>query len=121
MGKIFKWDVLSWKEWLNLSKQWYTEVEGNFICRENKLESLEGSPEKVTGFFDCSWNKLSNLEGAPSSVWGKFYCNYNRLVGLKGIPKSIWEGCSCFNNKGKKFTKEDFTKVSSIKGEIYVD
>jgi hypothetical protein len=40
-------------------------VQGDFICFNNNLESLKGSPAVVSGDFYCFNNKLTSLEGAP--------------------------------------------------------
>lgn len=64
-------------------------VEGDFVCRHNKLTSLKGSPKEVKGDFDCQNNQLTSLEGAPEEVKGDFDCNNNKLTSLKGAPKKV--------------------------------
>ena len=76
------------------------EVDGFFSCSYcDKLQSLEGAPEKVNGFFNCSYcDKLQSLEGAPEKVNRDFYCL----------------GCK------KQFTKEDVEKVCKVKRSIQI-
>lgn len=61
----------------------------NFDCSNNKLKSLEGSPQQVTGDMECAHNKLKNLKGAPEDVGDYFLCNSNQLTSWEGIPKQI--------------------------------
>jgi len=67
-------------------------VTGNFICSNNSLTSLEGSPQKVGVGFDCSSNKLTSLEGAPQKVGWGFYCSRNKLTSLVGAPQEVGGG-----------------------------
>ena len=60
-------------------------VNGYFKCSNNKLKTLENSPnEVVRGYFNCSWNKLSNLLHSPIYLDGFFYCSENTLKSLDG-------------------------------------
>jgi hypothetical protein len=43
-------------------------VNGDFICYENMLTTLENAPKIITGKFWCSDNKLRNLEHCPLEV-----------------------------------------------------
>lgn len=62
-------------------------VRGDFLCNDNKLESLKGAPQ-VSGLFDCSHNELTSLEGATFAT--TFDCSRNdRLRDFTGLP---WEG-----------------------------
>lgn len=76
----------------------FGKVTGHFICDNNKLITLEGSPKIVGGGFYCYHNKLVSLDGAPTEVGGDFYCDYNST----------------------RFTVEDVNKVCNVKGDIYV-
>ena len=114
-------------------------VEGDFLCSNNSLTSLEGAPKKVGGGFYCHNNSLTSLEGAPKEVGGNFSCGNNSLTSLKGAPKEVGGHFSCDNNplitleglpkeiggslyisfaKEISFTKEEIRKVSNIKGRI---
>jgi hypothetical protein len=44
----------------------FGKVTGNFICKNNELTSLEGSPREVGGDFNCNSWKLLSLEGIGS-------------------------------------------------------
>ena len=73
-------------------------VSGYFICSENQLTTLEGSPNSVGGDFSCGYNKLTTLEGSPNSVGGSFYCGSNKLTTLEGAPKSVGGYFYCCNS-----------------------
>ena len=73
--------------------------QGNVDCRNNKLITLKGAPQKVDGYFDCSDNKLTTLEGAPQKVDGYFDCAYNKLTTLVGAPQETGRSFDCSNNK----------------------
>ena len=74
-------------------------VSGHFYCRNSSLTSLEGAPRSVGVHFDCSYNSLTSLEGAPRSVGGSFDCSNNRLTSLEGAPQSVGGYFSCSNNR----------------------
>ena len=97
----------------------FGKIEGDFICTNMGLTSLEGAPLEVTGFFNCSSNKLTSLEGSPKKVrdficaqnlltslkgspkevGGSYNCSQNELISLEGSPKEINGGFCCSNNK----------------------
>ena len=77
----------------------FGKVGGNFNCRSNKLESLEGAPTSVGGHFYCYNNKLTSLEGSPLEVGGDFYCSENELTSLSGAPREVGGNFSCEHNK----------------------
>ncbi|MDE2337445.1 MAG: hypothetical protein KGL10_09050 [Alphaproteobacteria bacterium] len=64
-------------------------VRGDFICQNNRLTSLVGSPKSVGRGFYCDGNKLPSLIGAPQSVPGYFSCNSNPLTSLVGAPRKF--------------------------------
>ena len=64
----------------------FRKVSGNFLCNNNKLTSLEGSPIECGDFYCCN-NKLISLEGGPLKVNGNFDCTNNKLISLEGAPK----------------------------------
>ena len=67
----------------------FGNVTGDFCCYGNKLQSLEGAPQKVGGNFFCEHNKLQSLAGSPQEVGEDFFCNGNKLQSLEGAPKQI--------------------------------
>jgi hypothetical protein len=78
----------------------FRNVTGYFYCYDNKLTSLEGSPQSVGGRFDCGDNnQLTSLEGGPREVGGNFYCGNNHLTSLEGCPQSVGGSFFCKNNK----------------------
>jgi len=77
------------------------KVEGNFYCSRNKLTSLEGSPQKVEGYFSCNNNQLTSLEGSPQKVEGNFSCDNNQLTSLEGGPQKVEGNFYCRNNQLK--------------------
>jgi hypothetical protein len=74
-------------------------IKGNFHCANNELTSLEGGPKTIEGGFYCSSNKLITLVGAPETVDGDFSCSYNILTTLEGCPKIVEGDFECYNNK----------------------
>ena len=74
-------------------------TDGNFLCYDNKLTSLQGAPSHVGWIFDCSGNELTSLEGAPRHVDGSFRCCRNRLTSLRGAPSHVGSYFNCTNNQ----------------------
>jgi len=81
----------------------FNYVSGNFLCRINKLKSLEGCPRTVNGSFFCNDNELKTLEGSPQTIDGDFHCFNNELKTLEGSPQTIGGNFLCFVNKLKSF------------------
>jgi hypothetical protein len=77
------------------------EVGGDFYCRINTIKSLVGSPKTIGGDFICSSNQIDSLDGAPETVGGDFYCSYNYLKNLVGSPREIRGVFSCTRNNLK--------------------
>jgi len=77
----------------------FGNVTGDFACYGNKLQSLEGAPQKVVGNFDCIRNELQSLEGAPREVNGNFYCGSNELQSLAGAPREVGGDFYCSGNQ----------------------
>jgi len=97
----------------------FGKVGGDFVCSECELTTLEGAPEYVGRYFGCSYNELTSLKGAPERVGGDFDCSHNDLTSLEGAPKYVGGNFVCFDNP-VKFTKEDVSKVSEVKGWKFV-
>jgi hypothetical protein len=84
----------------------FGRVKGSFICSDNKLTSLKGSPESTFYGFYCENNELESLEGitqstgtnSSSGTSGTIWCNNNKLKSLKGLPKTIQGDLDCSNN-----------------------
>lgn len=92
------------------------EVGGYFSCDRNKLVTLKGGPSEVAGGFDCSDNQLVNLVGSPKEVVGSFYCNSNQLTNLVGSPKEIGGNFECRVNNLVDFIG---LEGANIGGRIY--
>jgi hypothetical protein len=90
----------------------FNYVSGGFDCYENKLISLEGSPQILDGSFLCYENELKSLEGSPSVVNGNFICYENELESLEGCPQTVNGYFSCYRNKLKDL--EHFPEVNGI-------
>lgn len=67
----------------------FTKVNGNFVCKNIGLKTLENCPEIVGGEFDCSNNELTNLVGGPNEVGWNYRCSNNKLESIKGVAYSI--------------------------------
>lgn len=75
----------------------------NMHFSRHGLESLEGSPKKITGSFFCDNNYLRTLEYGPRIVGGEFNCNGNILRTLEGAPVVVgrpeaFTSFNCRNN-----------------------
>lgn len=77
------------------------QVDNNFYCDENNLETLKYRPKKINASFVCSDNNLKTLEYSPTSVGQHYYCYNNNLISLKGRPKIIKGNFDCSSNKLK--------------------
>ena len=93
----------------------FGRVNLNFNCSNNKLESLEGAPERVIGNFNCASNLLKSLEYSPKSVGGSFNCSNNDLTSLKGAPERINRSLNCAKNKLTSFKDAP----QQIAGDLY--
>lgn len=87
----------------------------------NKIEVLEGLPEKFNGTINVSFNKLTSLIGSPKIINGSFIVNgqatSNTDFSLEGSPEII-EGrfdCSDNNLKTLKFSPK------IIKGDLILE
>ena len=76
-------------------------VGGNFNCRNNDLKSLSSGPEIVRGSYDCCENKLTSLIGCARTIGFNLLCHNNNLVTLKGSPKKITGFFNCKMNRLK--------------------
>ena len=107
------------------------EIDGDFSCEGNDIESLENFPKSVGGAINLAWNKLKSLEGlnievanagdypgdsfnckgnyltdlkgGPKVVKGNYNCSENDLVSLKGAPEKIEGYFYCGHNKLTSF------------------
>ena len=96
------------------------KVDGYFDCSDNKLTTLEGAPQEIGRDFNCAYNNLTTLEGAPQKVSGYFDCAYNNLTTLEGAPQKVSGYFNCRMNK--KLPKEEiikYLKLAKISGKIY--
>jgi len=101
-------------------------IRGNFICVENKFETMEGFPIEVHGNFEANHNNLKNLIGAPKIVKGDFDVACNRLESLEGCTPVIEGSFSCNGNRitslkfGPKKVKGDYNcdnnNITSLEG-----
>jgi len=71
---------------------------------DNKLSTLDGSPEKAYSVF-VSRNKLTTLKGGPkqlievNSASNSFRCDNNLLISLEGAPEIVNGDFSAANNR----------------------
>ena len=91
---------------VNLIRQELTElpikfgkIEGNFLCCDNNLTSLNGAPEYVSGIFSCARNQITSLAGCPKEIRGDFICCVNKLSSLADAPISVGGDFNCSNNE----------------------
>ena len=76
----------------------FGKVDGYFYCRNNKLETLENSPNYVGGYFNVSQNELKSLEYSPKIIDGYFNCDNNELKTLLGGPEKVGGEYYCITN-----------------------
>ena len=76
----------------------FSKVTGSFNCSDNKLTSLEFSPQTVDGFY-CNDNKLASLEFCPQTVGSDFSCSGNQLTSLEFCPQTVSGNFYCNDNK----------------------
>lgn len=74
------------------------EVGGNFWCGRNMLKTIYGGPKYVGGHYFCYHNSMISLVGAPGEIGGEFFCNYNKLTTLVGGPKVVGGNFDCSYN-----------------------
>ncbi len=68
-----------------------------FLCSNNKLTSLEGSPIEVNYDFHCNFNKLTSFKFAPKIIRGDFVCAYNNIKTFEYFPIYV-KNFNCFEN-----------------------
>ncbi len=71
---------------------------GDFNCRDNLLETMEGAPRKITGSIYCDENRLRTLKGCPAEIGGSFHCGKNKLTTLEGGPSKMSGDYNCVLN-----------------------
>lgn len=113
---IYVWTVNSWREWIELSKKGYTEVQWNFyFWREGKIDSLEGSPRKVSGDFDMHSCGIKSLRGMPLLIKHNCILSNNNLVDTIWIESTqIWGNLILNKNKLEKISKFPKTLMGSL-------
>ena len=88
------------------------EVKGDFICCNNNLTSLIGSPHTVGGSFDCYNNNLTSLAGIPKIVGN------NAIVGMT-FDGNAYDGNFNISKKLKdKFPEEYIRSLCTISGIV---
>ncbi len=94
------------------------DVDGRVDLNDMKLTELPLKFNRVNGSFLCKSNKLTSLEFGPIEVGGSFYCDYNsKLTSLEHGPKKVGSNFSCTNNK---LTSLEFSPVE-VGGDFYCD
>ena len=81
----------------------WNEIDGEFMCYNKNIESLEGFPRKVynKNTNGCAINinrcrNLKTLKGAPHTIFGTFYCiECDSLTSLEGAPEKIAGDFNC--------------------------
>jgi hypothetical protein len=97
-------------------------VTGNFLCWENNLTTLEGSPREVIGGFSCGFNQLTTLEGSPREVGKNFYCSNNKqLTSLVGAPELIEGKFYCINTPVHSIFQSEDSGLIPMFNAIFMD
>ena len=97
-----------------------SEVTGDFVIYENKLENFIGGPEIVGGDFAANMNlSLKSLDGSPKKVGGKYsILTCMSIKDISGISPEIGGDLEISKILKYEFSDDDFRKYSNIKGEI---
>jgi hypothetical protein len=78
-------------------------VGNRFSCYNNKLTSLQYSPQYVeNGNFSCGRNKIESLQYCTKLIRGDFYCYNNELTSLEYHP-TVYGEFRCWNNQINTF------------------
>lgn len=67
----------------------FNKINGKFLCSENNLLSLIGSPKQTASDFSCSGNKLDSIELIDVIVGRNLDVSYNNITSLEGLPKEV--------------------------------
>ena len=66
------------------------DVRGSFYCEDKNLDDFKGLQfGKVTGYFVCYNNNLKTLNGSPREVGRSVWCWRNPLISLRGAPLKV--------------------------------
>ena len=97
-----------------------SEVTGDFVIYENKLENFIGGPEIVGGDFAANMNlSLKSLDGSPKKVGGKYsILTCMSIEDISGISPEIGGDLEISKILKYEFSDDDFRQYSNIKGEI---
>ena len=97
-----------------------SEVTGDFVIYENKLENFIGGPEIVGGDFAANMNlSLKSLDGSPKKVGGKYsILTCMSIKDISGISPEIEGDLEIPKILKYEFSDDDFRQYSNIKGEI---
>lgn len=95
-----------------------TEVPESFYCYNNTLKTLQGAPRTVGGDFKSYACGLVSLVGSPDFVGGEFDVSYNKLRSLKGAPNVIKGDLDCRQNE---FNGTPDTSAIDIHGRLKWD
>ena len=125
-GKLpFKFGRVDGTMWLNglglkTLENCPSEVTGDFVIYENKLENFIGGPENVGGDFAANMNlSLKSLDGSPKKVGGKYsILACMSIKDISGISPEIEGDLEIPKILKYEFSDDDFRQYSNIKGEI---
>ena len=125
-GKLpFKFGRVDGTMWLNglglkTLENCPSEVTGDFVIYENKLENFIGGPEIVGGDFAANMNlSLKSLDGSPKTVGGKYsILTCMSIKDISGISPEIEGDLEIPKILKYEFSDDDFRQYSNIKGEI---
>ena len=86
----------------------------SFICKNNLIKDLNGSPQSLGGYFRCSNNKyLESLEGGPKNSGDLFDCK--KCPKLKNVKEQIIK----YRIKATEYeTDEGYFTFESIKDDF---
>jgi hypothetical protein len=97
------------------------KISGSFLCYDNYIPSLIGSPSSVGGDFDCSENDLKTLAGAPKIVNGSFKCSGNVFLKILKDSGLDYIGHNMYLDNCPNIQEDQWQYLPIIQGTLYTD
>ena len=95
-----------------INSQCEIDVDDNVSLIYRDLTKIPIKFNRVRGYFSCSNNKLNTLEGSPNYVGDSFYCYNNQLISLEGYNGDL-NKLYC-NNKNKLVRKTKLKLIDQL-------
>lgn len=100
-------EIINYKE-----KEENREIDVNFNCSYNLIESFENCPTVKKGSIICNKNKIKTFKGIQEIIDGSLYCQDNEIDSFDYLPKIKMT----FNASGNLFENIDEKEIKNITG-----